>query len=135
MKVNGTYKVKKWEENQYEQISAEMKITKASVEYLINGEIEGNAFLEYLMFYKYFDSNDQHKSSAVYIGLMKFEGKLQGKQGSFIVEDRGAFEDGIASSILEIISGSGLGELKGIEGKGQYCASKDGANIEFEYIL
>ena len=33
LKAKGTYGVKKWEENVYEQISSEMKMTKASVEY------------------------------------------------------------------------------------------------------
>jgi hypothetical protein len=135
MKVRGSYKVKKWDENEYEQISPEMKMTKASVEYLISGEIEGTAYLEYLMFYKYFDINDVHRSSAVYVGLMRFEGRLQGREGSFIIEDRGTFDNGLASSSLQIISGSGSGELKGIKGTGHYAASKDKAQIEFDYLL
>ncbi len=135
MKIKGSYTVKNWEENDYEKVSSEMKMTKASVEYLINGEIEGNASVEYLMFYKYFDSNDPHKSTAVYTGLMKFEGKLQGKEGSFVMEDSGTFENGLASSSLKIINSSGIGELKGIEGSGHYSASKEGAFIELDFTL
>ncbi len=135
MKIKGTYTVHKWEEIDYEQISSEMKMTKASVEYLINGEIEGKAHVEYLMFYTYFDSNDPHKSSAVYTGLMKFEGKLQEKEGIFVIEDRGTFENGLAGSSLKIIKSSGLSGLKGIEGSGQYSASKDGAYIELDFTL
>ena len=135
MNASGTYKVKKWEENPYREISPEMKMTKASVEYSIEGEIEGSAALEYLMYYKYFNVDDMHKSSAVYIGLMRFEGKLNGKEGSFIIKDDGLFENGTAGSSLQIIAGSGLGELKNIKGTGQYSATAAGANIEFEYSL
>ena len=133
MKAKGTYTVNKWEENPYDQISSEMKMTKASVEYLMRGEINGKALVEYLMLYKYFDANDQHKSSAIYIGLMRFVGKVQGKDGSFVIEDHGAFENGAASSTLQIISGSGTGELKSIHGTGSYFANQDGFQIEIDY--
>ena len=135
MKAVGTYGVKKWEENPYEQISSEMKMTKASIEYLMSGEINGKALVEYLMFYKYFDAKDQHKSSALYIGLIRFVGNVQGKEGSFVIEDHGTFENGAASSTLQIISGSGMGELKGIQGTGRYSATRDGAQIELDYNL
>ena len=64
-------------------------MTKASVEYSMTGEIIGKTLVEYLMFYKYFDAKDQHKSSAMYIGLMRFVGSVQGKEGSFVMEDHG----------------------------------------------
>ncbi len=135
MKAKGTYAVKKWEENPYEQISSEMKMTKASVEYLMSGQINGKALVEYLMFYKYFDANDQHKSYAIYIGLIRFIGNVHDKEGSFVIEDHGTFENGAANSTLQIITGSGMGELKGIEGTGRYSATQDGAQIELNYNL
>ena len=87
------------------------------------------------MFYKYYDANDQHKSSAVYIGIMRFTGSLQGKEGSFAMEDHGAFENGEAKSTLQIIADSGMGELKSIQGTGWYSANQNGANIELDYTL
>jgi hypothetical protein len=135
VKAVGTYEVKKWEENAYEQISSEMKMTKASVEYSMSGEILGKAHVEYFMFYKYFDAKDQHKSSAIYIGLIRFVGSVKGKEGSFVMEDRGTFENGAASSTLQIIAGSGLGELKGIQGTGRYSANQNGIHIELDYEL
>ncbi len=135
MRAKGTYTVKKWEENPYEQISPEMKMTKAAVEYQMKGELDGKAFVEYLMYYKNFDEKDQHKSSAVYVGLIRFVGTIHGSKGSFALEDRGTFENGAASSVLNIISGSGMGELKGIQGTGRYSATKDGAQIDLDYDL
>ena len=101
----------------------------------MKGEINGLSTVEYLMYYKYYDVNDQHKSSAVYIGLLKFAGSIQGKEGSFVIEDHGTFEKGGASSTLQIITGSGMGELKNIHGTGRYSADKDGALIELDYTL
>ena len=133
MKAKGTYAVKKWEEKVHDQISSEMKITKASVEYEMSGEINGKAFVEYLMHYKFFDIKDQHKSSASYIGLMRFVGNIQGHEGSFVIEDHGTFENGEANSTLKIVTGSGLGGFKGIQGTGNYSADKKGAQIELDY--
>lgn len=135
MTAKGTYSVKKWEEKPYEEISSDMKMTKASVEYAMTGDLNGKAVVEYLMFYEYFDANDQHKSNAVYVGLMRFVGTVQDKDGSFAMEDHGGFENGVASSTLQIIAGSGTGGLKGIHGTGHYSAGKDGIKIELDYAL
>ena len=133
MKATAIYSVKKWNEETYEKISDKMKMTKASVEYEFKGELEGTGTVEYLMFYKYFNEKDQHKSSATYLGLIRFTGKLSGKEGSFVIEDHGVFENGAADSNLKIIDGSGLDELKNIEGSGFYSADQNGFKFEIDY--
>jgi len=133
MRAEGTYTVKKWEENMCEQISSEMKMTKASVEYGFSGAIDGKASVEYLMFYSHFDPKDQHNSSASYVGLIRFDGKLAGRSGSFVMKDNGAFEGGTANSTLQIAEGSGTGALRGITGTGMYRADRQGARLELDY--
>lgn len=133
MIARGTYAVKKWEETTYVQISAEMKMTKAAVEYEFSGEIEGRASVQYLMFYRHVDNKDQHKASASYVGLIRFEGKLSGSSGSCVLEDRGTFEGGAANSTLRIADGSGTGGLGGIRGTGMYLADREGCRFELDY--
>ena len=135
MKTKGTYTVKKWEELTYQQIAPEMKMTKASVEYTFSGEIEGKASVEYLMFYRHFDPNDQHKASAAYVALLRFEGSLSGRSGSFVMIDNGTFEGGTANSDLQIAEGSGTGTLQGISGTGLYRANQDGFHFQLDYEL
>jgi len=135
MKAKGTFNVKKWEEIDSEEISPVMKTTKASVEYAFTGEAEGVGCVEYLMFYKYFDAQDQHKSSAVYVGLLKFSGILSGKEGSFFMEESGTFENGTVNSTLQIVSGSGLRDLEHIRGTGHYLAGQEGSHFELDYKL
>ncbi len=135
MKAKGTFTVKKWEEKDAEKISPEMKTTKAAVEYAFEGDAQGVASIDYLMFYKYFDPNDPHKASAIFVGLLQFSGKLLGKAGSFFVKENGVFENGSASSTYEIVAGSGLGELKQISGTGHYLADQAGSHFEFDYNL
>ena len=133
MKAKGTYTVKKWEESTNRQMTPETKMTKASVEYSFSGEIEGKAVVEYLMFYSQFDPNDQHKSSASYVGLILFDGTLSGASGSFVLEDNGTFDAGTAKSMLRIARGSGTGQLKGIHGTGMYLANREGCHFELDF--
>ncbi|HEY5039305.1 MAG TPA: DUF3224 domain-containing protein [bacterium] len=135
MKAKATYKVEKWKEDIVQQISPDMKITKASVVYALTGEITGKASVEYIMFYKHFDSKDPHQSLAEYVGLMNLEGELAGKSGSLSLEDIGTFEGGTAVSSLRIIEGSGTGELKGIKGSGAYRADQKSLHFELDYDL
>ena len=133
MKAKGTYTVKKWEESTYKELNFAKKMTKASVEYGFNGEIEGKGLVEYLMFYSHVDPKDQHNSSASYVGLIYFDGTLSGKSGSFVLEDNGTFEGGSATSRLRIAKGSGTGQLHDIHGIGKYEANREGCHIELEY--
>lgn len=132
MKATATYSPTKWDEKPYEQ-SSTTKLTKASVEFAFKGQIEGQGLVEYIMFYKSFDETDPHKATASYVGLIRFKGRLDGKNGSFVLEDRGVFEGGEANSILTIIAGSGTDELRGITGTGTYTATEKGSRCELTY--
>ena len=112
-----------------------MKITKATITFAFKGQIEGTASVEYLMFYKDYDEKDPHKSTANYVGLIRLQGKLNAKVGSFVMEDKGTFEAGTARSSLTIVPGSGTGELKGITGKGTSVATPKDCNCELDYEL
>jgi hypothetical protein len=87
------------------------------------------------MYYSHFDPDDQHNSSAVYVGLIQFQGKIKDKAGSFVLHDNGTFLGGTASSVLKIVTGSGTGALQGITGTGLYRADKNGCYIEMDCIL
>jgi hypothetical protein len=133
LKATATYTVKQWKEEAWQTLSPEVKLTKASVEFALTGEIEAKVTEEYLMFYSYFDEKDPHKSSAEYIGMMHLAGKVAGKSGSFALDDSGLFEGGSAYSTLRILEGSGTGDLKGIKGTGKYRADQKGSHFELEY--
>ena len=133
MKAKASYSVKKCEEATIREIAGSMKISKASVIYQLNGDLEGTASVEYLMFYRHFDPKDQHNASAMYVGLIHFDGTLSGKSGSCVLEDTGTFEAGQANSQLRILEGSGTGQLDRIYGTGLYVAGKDSMHWELDY--
>jgi ribulose-5-phosphate 4-epimerase/fuculose-1-phosphate aldolase len=133
MKAVASFAPTKWDEKTYEHVSARMKMTKASIAFAYTGQIEGKASVEYLMFYVDFDEKDPHKATANYVGLILFQGKLNGKSGSFAMEDHGAFKADTARSVLTIIPGSGTGELEGITGRGNSVATPEKCDCELDY--
>jgi hypothetical protein len=135
MKATGTFKPVKWDEKTYDQVTADKKQTKASVELAFVGEIEGTARVEWLMFYRHSDDADQHNASAMFIGLMRFEGALNGKSGTFVMADRGTFDKGMLNGNLTILPDSGTDALTGISGAAKYHSATSEVVFEIEYEL
>ena len=135
MKLSGSCKPVKWDETTLVEISADVKTTRASVTYEFMGGIEGRADAEMLMYYPHVDTADPHKSTARYVALLQFTVTLGGKAGSFVAEEAGRFEGGVAASTLTIMDGSGTAGLVGIRGGGRFHATKDAAMCELEYEL
>jgi hypothetical protein len=133
--ARSTFIPSKWEENSYDEFSKTKKLTKVSAIFDLKGDLEGKALVEYLMVYTESDPSDMSKSKGTYVGLMKIEGSLGGKQGSFVVEDRGTFEAGACKSTLLIVSGSGTGDFKNISGSGHYAATHDTNSLELSYLF
>jgi len=135
MKSNGIGSIVKWDENVFNELSDSMNISNADIEYSFSGEVEGKAIVQYIMFYSDYNEDARHESTAKYVGMIQFSGKLSGKPGSFVIEDNGTFKNGAVNSEIKIIEDSGTGDLKNIRGSGIYKADQDGFRIELDYIL
>jgi Protein of unknown function (DUF3224) len=135
MKISGTCHPTKWNETDYGKNEASKKATRVSAEFSFSGDIEGIADVEYLMFYKAFDPSDSHNAVAEYVGIFRINGKLKGREGTFAFTDRGTYKPGVARSTIEIISGSGTGELSTLSGKGSYEAGKEGSVWEMDITI
>jgi hypothetical protein len=135
MKLSGTYSVIKWDEKPYRPDENGRRSTRTSAEFAFAGDITGTAFVEYLMFYSFFNESDMHKSQAQYVGQIKVVGDIKGKCGSFVLSDTGSFDAGVATSEVDIISGSGTGELISIIGLGSYQADQNGCHWEMDVQL
>jgi hypothetical protein len=135
MKTTGNFKPTKWDEKTYDQITADKKLTKAAVELAFTGEIEGTAHVVWLMYYKHSDEEDQHNASAMFMGLMRFDGTLNGKRGTFIMDDRGTFDKGMLNGNLTILPDSGTGDFAGIAGNAKYHSNASDVAFEIEYDL
>ncbi len=135
MKASATFLQTKWDEKPYDDLPKPTRMTKASVEFSFKGQMEGQGHTEFIMFYKEYDERDPHKATAVYVGLTRFTGCVNGKSGSFVMEERGTFEGGAAKSTTTIISGSGTGDLKDVAGSGYGISTQTSSELSLEYAL
>ena len=125
--TGGTYAVKAWDEQPYDEISADAKLTRASVTYQFEGVIAGEGHAEYLMAYP-------GGGDATYVGLLRVIGTIRGRAGSFVAQISGQFAGGTAKDTWTVVGGSGTGDLAGLTGTGHTAASHgQNADYTFDY--
>ena len=132
MKTQGEFTIGKWEEENLTTFPPEMPVAKASIIYEVTGAISGKLTVEYLLHYSCQDKENPHNSKATYTGYMLFVGTVNGKSGSFVVEDKGNYTKAGPVSVLSIKPATGTDELCGISGNGGYGFSDGKMIIEFE---
>jgi hypothetical protein len=109
--AQGTFTVKSWDENTYEELPGNAKLTRARMVFSYAGGLEAEGTSDTLMCYR-------DDGTAVYTGLDLMTGQLGGRSGTFVLRSEGAYEGGTAKTSWHIIEGSGTGELSGLRGSG-----------------
>jgi hypothetical protein len=114
---------KTWEGQPYNEVQG-AKITRAEVSKSLQGDIQGQSMLQYLMSY--------HENGTVsFVGLERVVGSLGGKSGSFVLQRIGADEDGVLKETYSVVPGSGTGELKGLRGTGSATIGEHAEHYPF----
>jgi hypothetical protein len=99
------------------------------IERSFQGDLEGVATAELL-------TATAENGAAVYLALDRISGRLDGREGSFVLHHRGLPSADGAEIDGAIVPGSGTGELKGIAGKGAITVDEDGTHrLTLEYEL
>jgi hypothetical protein len=109
--ANCRFSIKSWDEKPYSEGEGLPKLTRASVVKAFSGDLEGEGHVEYLMMYR-------ADGSATFVGFERIVGKLAGKDGTFVLQRTGVFEDGLAKESYSVVAGSGTGELQSLRGEG-----------------
>ena len=94
-------------------------LARAKVAQTFSGDISGAGRADWLMVYR-------EDKTADFVGFQRIVGSLGGRSGSFVFESTGAFDGKEAAGPLEIVRGSGTGELAGIAGTGTLRAPMGG---------
>lgn len=112
MTITASFDIESWDEQTYDT-----GLTRGKVVATYHGDIEGTGTWETLMAY----ADD---GSARYVGLERVVGRIAGREGSVVLRQTGEFTGGVASTTLEVVPGSGTGELAGLRGEGGYRAGE-----------
>jgi hypothetical protein len=124
----GTFQGKSWDEVAYDEGEGRPKLSRASVTNVYTGDIEGESTLEYLLAY-------QNDETANFVGIERVNGRIGDKSGSFVLQQSGTYEAGIAKGNWFVVPGTSTGELTGLRGEGGFEANHDGATFTLDYDI
>ncbi|HWG64462.1 MAG TPA: DUF3224 domain-containing protein [Streptosporangiaceae bacterium] len=111
----GTFQVTGWEENTYGDLGGGAKLTRARIDQDFIGGLTMKGTSESLMYYA-------ADGTAAFTGLTLMTGQVDGHEGSFVLRSDGSYDGHDATSNLEVVPGSGTGDLAGLRGQGGYAA-------------
>lgn len=128
-RATGSFTVASWDEDTYQELDGDAKLTKATVTFSLQGDLAGEARWDSVMCYR-------PDGTAVYTGIQRVTGTLGGAEGSFVVRADGEFAAGEARSSWQVIEGSGTGALAGLTGNGSSVATATPpGTFEFDYAI
>ncbi|PWN06639.1 DUF3224 domain-containing protein [Rhodohalobacter mucosus] len=106
-----------------------MKLGRMSIDKTFEGDLNAVSKGEML------SAMTPEKGSAGYVAIEQVEGTLSGKKGSFVLQHYGIMTNGDQRLILEVVPGSGTGELEGLAGSMAIIIEDGKHTYEFEYKL
>lgn len=119
IELQGRFEVAAWEEAEIHATEGLAKLAVAHIRYTLAGGLEGQAAVEYVMTYR----QDGGAESA---GLLRIEGTIEGRTGSFVLLETGIYEEGVARGDWKIVPHTSTGDLAGIAGTGSYYTEGHG---------
>jgi Protein of unknown function (DUF3224) len=127
-RMTGAFNVMHWDERPYDNASGQPKLTHATATHELTGDIEGEVSISYLMGYA-------PNGMARFIGLARVTGRVAEREGTFVMQDVGSYENGVAKGRWTILPGLGSGDLANIRGDGHFASTHDSASYMLDVEL
>ena len=116
-----SFDITTWDEQPYHEGDG-IRLSRTRVVKAFRGAIEGESTAELLMAVA-------GEDSAAYVGLERFTGRVNGRQGSFVYLHTATAVGGSRSASWPVLAGSGTGELAGISGQLRIDNLPDGGHV------
>jgi hypothetical protein len=128
MKVKGTFEVSLSPLESSFQGVGELNIGRLSIDKKFEGDLSATSKGEML-------SARSEDGQAGYVALEQVIGQLDGKSGSFALQHFGTWSPPNQSLKLEVVPGSGRGELSGLSGTMEIIIEEGQHYYEFDYQI
>ncbi len=99
----------------YDEPSGAPKLNELQVTERFTGDVEGEGTVRFLQ-------AQRADGSASYCGIERVVGRLEGRRGTFLLQDEGTVEGSHVSGSWFVVPGSGTDELQGLRGDGCFQA-------------
>ncbi|MDF2177245.1 DUF3224 domain-containing protein [Aliiglaciecola sp. CAU 1673] len=110
MHATGSFEVSLKPMSAYAQGQQGMKLGRMSIDKTFSGDLSATSKGEML------SAMTPVPGSAGYVAIEQVSGSLAGKSGTFVLQHFGMMHEGAQRLVLEVVPGTGTGELQGISG-------------------
>lgn len=130
-----TVTAKTWDESHVAEATAPHAVARAEFTTEWAGDVEGTSTCALLIAYTGGDPADAQSLVGPYVGYELVTATIGGRSGTFVLSTQGSHGDGVAETTIEVVAGSGTGELAGISGSGRYRAEAMTYELTLDYEL
>jgi hypothetical protein len=114
-RATGHIEVKTYDPTVFDEISGGASLTEIHVTETFSGDIQGEGVVRFIQ-------AAHTDGSASFVGIERVRGSIDGKTGSFLLQDSGGVLGTEVNGTWFVIPGSGTGELQGLRGEGGFTA-------------
>ncbi|KOU99758.1 DUF3224 domain-containing protein [Streptomyces sp. MMS21 TC-5] len=127
VETRGRFTFADWEENRVGASAAPPRLAHARVTNTFTGGVEAaGTSCDYTIAYTGEDTGS-------YSGMELLSGSVDGREGSFVLEERGTFDAGGTVCRFEVVPGSGTGDLVGLTGSGGFTHRHGETSVEYAF--
>jgi hypothetical protein len=125
--ATGRIDVQTYEPQPCEEVDEGPNLVEIRVSETFSGDIVGEGVVRFLQAVR-------KDGSASFVGIERVTGSIQGRTGSFLLQDAGTLEGNEVKGDWFVVPGSGTEELRGLRGEGGFTADVgQHASISLDY--
>ncbi len=126
-RATGAIQVTSYDDVAYGVAGAGPELHRLIITESFTGDIVGTGQVEFLQVRR-------GDGSASFVGVERVSGTIDGRTGTFVLQDQGTMVDGRVSGTWFVVPGSGTGDLAGLRGEGGFTANYgQDAEISLDY--
>ncbi|MFD7667822.1 DUF3224 domain-containing protein [Streptomyces sp. NPDC059788] len=127
-RATGHFTFADWQERALGPQGTHPRLAHATVTNAFSGGVEAaHTTCEYTIVYV-------TEKTGTFAGMELLEGSVDGRRGTFAVEERGSFDDvGSVRGTFEVVPGSATGDLAGLRGTGEFVAAHGAPSVPYTF--
>ncbi|MEV0412725.1 DUF3224 domain-containing protein [Streptomyces sp. NPDC050448] len=126
-RTTGRFTFADWEEQPVGSADSTPRLARSTVVNSFTGGIEAGATnAGYTFTYT-------GEGVGAYTGMELLSGAVDGRKGTFVVEQRGTFDSAGTRCTFEVVPGSATGELAGLSGSGSFTYRQGETSVPYDF--
>jgi Protein of unknown function (DUF3224) len=117
-RAQGTFSLDRFDDEGPYDDQDGVKLARAHITKTFQGDLTGTSETDIITVYT--------ENPAAYAGIERFQGTVQGRKGSFVLQHNAGGDNGVPWMTWKIVETTGTGELAGIRGEGEIIIGPDG---------